>query len=270
MKNFLTMEIYGESLIDESRAEKMILALSQFGDHWFMPERYDVKEPVAEVFDLAAVQAAVKWLAQPGGGFKFLRTKPFRVEGYIRDRRYRPIWTVDEGGKRIPVVRKFPEPHFKTQWVVWMAKEVIKIIGVEATVDFFKAMFTAAQAEYGFLTTESDHKSKNFVTVMTETGSISKFVGTEPDHGIPGLYWCNIFGKKYVRWMGNQILKAPADTMLLDNGAVMVRFSESPEGCETPEALQGQDRTMELIGREKFFDIKNPSSQQMTSIFGIQ
>jgi hypothetical protein len=129
--------------------------------------------------------------------------------------------------------------------------------GVGFLKEFVLATFDAAEGDYAFLTTEADYMRKNFLVTEDDQGSTEEFVGDDPEKGLPGLYWMNLFGPLYVQWFGaDRFKRAPATTVEeYPDGTVFLQFGESAESCESAEVLQRQLETREVLGDSAFFDI---------------
>ena len=114
-------------------------------------------------------------------------------------------------------------------------------------------------SEYGFLTTEEDHRKKNSHVVQDGASTLEEYVGTNPAEGVPGLYWMNLFGPTYTGWLGRERLRlAPGTHESLPDGSEFIRFGEAPEMCPSPEILRQQRAVRVALGEEKFFDIEHP------------
>lgn len=270
MNTFLSMELFSDRAQGQKAALEQIQALADFEGGLFQPVKCDVGEPLREKFDPNDLKEPVRWLDQPSGRFSFKRLKPFRVEGYISDRRYPKMWTQNyEGGPRVLVVPKFPEPRFTTHWVVWLDEKLLESKGPDLLKKFLIEMFMVSKSEYGFLTAEEDYKSKNFLVLDNGKTVTSKFVGTDPEWGIPGLYWCNVFGSVYTEWLNPKLANIPAKRESLSNGSTLVQFGESPATCKTSEIINLQQRAMNILGRNKFFDLRYPERKVETPFHPI-
>jgi hypothetical protein len=141
MTNRLQMQLFSFDEVTPERAREQIQALSDFGDGIFRPEKCDTAEPVREIFNSADIAEPVRWLSQAGAWFQFKKTKHVRIEGWIRNEHFAPMWTREsKGGPLIPVTPKFPEPKFLTSWTVWFDAKVAKDPGAETLSEFFVQM----------------------------------------------------------------------------------------------------------------------------------
>jgi len=265
MKKSLVMKLFSEPALEPGAAREQIQAISDFEGGLFRPERCDLGEPIREKFDPKNLSEPVRWLTAPGGGFAFRRTKPFRVHGFIENRRRMQLWAREhKGAPTVPVVPKFPEPRFLSRWVVWLDWRLAKAKGPDFLEKFLVDMFLVSRAEYGLLTTEEDQEAKNYVVVDNGRSVSSQLVGVDPEHGIPGLYWCNALGSVLTEWLGAPLANVPGTVVSLKNGCTVLRFGDSPEESRTPHVLSVQQQAIDLLGREKFFDIREPKRKVMS------
>lgn len=256
MAKRLKMELYSECELTPATARDQVQALSDFEGGVFRPSLCDTSEPVRERFNPYDLAEPVRWLSQAGADFKFKRLRPLRIEGYIRNRRRPQMWTRDvKDGPLVPLVPKFPEPHFLSSWTVWFDFVAVKSPGAEVLRRFLLDMFEVSRSEYGYLTDEVDQKAKNFSIVVGEGITTTRFVGTDPEFGIPGLYWINVFGRKCTRWLGRGLAAIPADVKTFGENSTLIQYSDSPDDCLSENVVERQKNTIGLLGESKFFDI---------------
>jgi hypothetical protein len=260
MNKLLKMQLYSKDGITAEGARKQIEALSAFENGLFRPQKCDTAEPIRERFDPSDISEPVRWLMQPGADFQFKSSMPYKSEGFISNRRYPPMWTKEKpGGALIPIEPKYPEPYFLSSWTMWIDSAVLRKLGADLLIRFAVEMFLSSRSEYGFLASENDQKAKNFLVTNLPSGATSsKFVGTDPERGIPGLYWLNLFGPKYAKWLGPQIKDIPSVVVPIKGGGVSLMFGTCPQESEMAEALMQQKKAIAALGPEKFFDIRDP------------
>jgi hypothetical protein len=260
MSKTLKMQLYSQGQITADSARRQIEALSSFENGVFRPQKCDTSEPLKELFHPSDISEPIRWLVQPGADFKFKSSKPFKTEGFISNRHFPPMWTKEKPkGDLLPVKPKHREPHFLTSWTMWIDSAALRKLGVDLLTRFAVSMFTNSQAEYGFLTSENDHEAKNFLVKELPSGATSsRFVGTDPELGVPGLYWLNLFGPKYAAWLGPQLEKVPGVAKPIEGGGISLIFATSPEEAEMEEVLMHEREAIALLGPEKFFDVRHP------------
>ncbi|MBS1813672.1 MAG: hypothetical protein JSS87_02230 [Acidobacteria bacterium] len=260
MSQTLKLQLFSAREITADNARRQIEALSNFENGVFRPQKCDTSEPLKEPFDPKDISEPIRWLLQPGADFKFKSSKPFRTEGYISNRHYPPMWTKEKSnGLLVPIIPAHPEPFFSISWTMWIDLSALRKLGVDLLARFATEMFVNAKAEYGFLTSESDHRAKNLLIKQLPSGATSsKFVGTDPEWGVPGLYWLNLFGPRYAPWLGIEVETVPGVLEKLKGGGISLRFGASPEEAESADVLANEKKAIQIIGSEKFFDLGHP------------
>jgi len=236
-----------------------------------MPERCDVYEPLREKFDPEHIEEPIRWLTTRGGDFKFRRTRPVGIFGYLENRLFSPTWI--RHGKKGPweeLKPKVPEPIFCTHWVVWINRTAALKLGVDFLEDFLLTIYHASESDYGFLTAEEDHKDKNYLRYDADDPIGGKFVGDDPEEGIPGLYWMNLFGPLYVNWFGKERFEGlpSTATKFLPDGSVFIQFGNSPDAWSSGEVVAQQRKAIAILGQQAFFDISRASRKLETPFSG--
>jgi hypothetical protein len=259
-KQYIEMKLFSRRPLDADFAKAQLRFLATFSEGVFAPEKCDVYEPLKQKFDPADLEVPVRWLTQPGGECKFKRTRPVSIEGYIANLRFAPLQVrPTEKSEWHEFVPSVPEPVFCTRWTLWIDLAAVRKKGLDILKRFLVEAFRVAEADYAFLTTEADYKGKNFSVSRDSQGTLEEFVGDDPEKGIPGLYWMNLFGPLYVDWFGGERLKAlPATVESQPGGAVFIQFGATPEEAEGIDARQSQRAAIAALGNDAFFDISCP------------
>ena len=250
-------------------AREQIRVLSEFQDGIFRPDMCDVYEPIREVFNPQEIDEPVRWLSRPGGWFQFKKRKPIRVEGFIRNHRFQQTWISESrGAPLVEVAPKISEPKFLTSWSVRIDRKAVEKCGVGVLKRFLCEMFVASKSEYGYMTTETDYKSKHFSAVRTESPVTNgeyivteRYIGCDPADGVPGLYWINIFGAQYSKWIQLGMHSIPATVEKVGEGVTLVQYGLSPDECESVEVRERQRTTISVLGQSKFFNIESPNRE---------
>lgn len=245
-------------------AEKLISSLVQYRSGLFTPERCDTHEPIQERLASDDISEPIRWLSTVGGRVFFKKTSPFKYEGFLKNRRGEPIW-VEKSGVRA-VDPKSADPIFLTEWCIWMDRAFERQRPLSELVDFTETLFEVSQGDYGFLALEDDYESKNLLRTQRST----MFVGTDPERGIPGIYWVNLFGPSYVKWLREERLVSIPSIQLrhLDNGGILFRAYENPSDYSNEIGVQCVIETKKRLGSDRFFDIKEPNRSCLVPDFG--
>jgi len=264
----LKMEVFSKRSLTAENSLDQLRLLSDFENGLFRPTKCDTSEPVREKFDPNDLTEPVRWLSQPGAYFQFKQSKPFHIEGFIHNCKRAQLWTREKKrGPLVPIVPKFPEPRFVGHWVVWMDLRLLESVGPDTLKRFFKEACSVSQSEYGYLASEEDQKLKNFLVRKEEEVTTTRFIGNDPEFGIPGLYWVNMFGRDYVKWFDDAKQRIPASVEDLPKGGMLIQFGQTPLAWQSEAVVKQQQETMSVLGTDKFFDIKNPDAILATPSF---
>jgi hypothetical protein len=210
------------------------------------PEKCGEVDPIRTPFDPADISKPVEWLAQPFGEFFYQKGRPIQVSGQM--------WNRDLGPDS-----RFPSPLFTNYWTGQFDGRWTKRVGIETLKQFVSEMFRVTASDFVFLTSEVDLQAKNTAP------PIVSYKGLNPETGVPGLYWINLFSEAYGKWLGlEQLPKELAARETLSNGGILLKFCESPDDCRSLEVLQRQRAAVEWLGPEKFFDIRFPDRKAVT------
>ena len=226
----------------------------------YCPEKCDIYEPLKVKFDASNLSEPMRWLSQPAAQFLFKRGRPVPMEGNLRNRRFAEI-RVSNGRKGESTVRppRVPEPIFLSVWTVWIGTAAVQKFGLDSLRAFMTGAFDVAQADYAFLASEADYRRKNFSVTREGNSTVEQFVGDEPQRGLPGLYWMNLFGPAYTEWFGRPTLKSLDATRVEDRGprGFILEFGASPLDA-SPQVDGLQSAGISRLGADAFFDIGAP------------
>jgi hypothetical protein len=116
-------------------------------------------------------------------------------------------------------------------------------------------LFESFDFDYGFACLNAEYYNSNIYTnIQIDERTIQpvQVVGMEWPDCIPGLYWCNYFGKAYFeQGFGRRIADLP-NTTKLANGIRLMR-SDSALDWESPEDRERTQSLMDTLGRDWFF-----------------
>ncbi len=240
MKNKLEMVLLSRKYLTESVARQQITALSDSCGGLMRPDKCSEFDPIRTPFDPADISEPVKWLVQPFGEFFYQKGRPIHLSGQM--------WNLDRGPDS-----RFPSPLFVNYWTGQFDGRWAGKVGLDTIEEFVLQMFRLTASDFGLLTTEIDLKAKNTAP------PIVSFMGLDPEQGVPGLYWINLFSDEYARWLGlRQLPKALAAQDKLGGGGIRLKFCKSPDECRSLEVLQRQRSAIDWLGAQKFFDNRFP------------
>ena len=103
---------------------------------------------------------------------------------------------------------------------------------------------------------------------MLTTPQVSRAIGIDVSRHLPGLYWLNFFGQPYRDLLGRErLLAAPGcRTAEIDDG-VLLELHEEPRAWHTDEYRQVQERVLDHLGRQHFFDRRHPDRETVAPDF---
>jgi len=85
------------------------------------------------------------------------------------------------------------------------------------------------------------------------------YLGPRYDRHLPGLFWANFYGPRYVDLIGRErLLTAPAPVVEEVGKGVLIRLGDDPRAWRTPEYEEVHARVLDHLGREYFFDPADP------------
>ena len=240
MKDELAFRLFSRRPLTPPTVRDQIIALSNFGDGLFLPDKCSSFEPIRTPFEPTDIREPISWLSKPGGIFMYRKGRPAHFAG--------EIWNLS----RSPDAR-FPAGPFTNYWTGDFDGKWANRVGIERVENFVSEMFCVTGSDFSLLTTEVDLKAKN-----RPTNSYS-YAGMDLATGVPGLYWINLFSDQYAEWLGlGELPRELAVLKKLARGGISLKFCECPEDCRSLEVLQKQRAAIEWLGPEKFFDIRLP------------
>ena len=253
--------LFSRRKLDRSAAAETLTFLVEYGRGIFRPHECGVYEPF-ELFELSAFERYVGWLVNPGGEFGFRRsTQPFSEEGHISNLSFPEILVGVETSPELKPLPSIPPPVFCRRWNMQLGTEIIGLRGPVFMKELLCDACRVAHADYGFVAADEDYRAKHFHSVRQSNSEIQQYIGDDPEHGIPGLYWINFFGPMYVEYFGRERLATlanHAETFFSPDGAMCLRFGGRPEESLEPRALDQQQVAIRILGETAFFDIRQP------------
>jgi hypothetical protein len=260
MKDPLVLRLYSDRRLTSDVARQQINALSEFENGALRPDKCDTHEPVRVPFNAADIDEPVRWLSQAGAAFMFRKGKPVRISGEISNESRRDLWTTDEAGNRVPWPVRTPEPLFTCRWKIYFDRSWSNKVGLATLKAFGIEMFQMSNSEYGFLTSDEDCLGKNYLVTREGLTVSREYVGLDPEIGVPGLYWLNMFGPRMAAWLGaGKLAVAEGTVERIAPDGVLLQFGESPDASRSPDVVARQQATIAILGEQKFFDINQPT-----------
>lgn len=140
------------------------------------------------------------------------------------------------------------------------------VVGVEegsdeagTFIEYAFELFKLFEPAYGQLYCKADYREKNLVQ-----GSVAaNAVGNDVRKHLPGIYWANFFGPRYVDFFGeDRLLSAPAHKVeWLGEAGILLLVSESPFEYDDPQVKATEQAVVEHLGPEAFFFKSDPEDK---------
>jgi hypothetical protein len=239
-------------------AQKLLKFMAEYDQGFYNPEDPKLFNSSEKSSNKSYPEPPLRRLSQVGSLVEFKKTKPFRYFGWVKNRRFSEIWEEDEITPYMPNAK---DPLFTTEWVFWFRPKWLKSKSVNEVIRFFEDLFLVSEGDFGFLTMNEDHKNKNFLFRDLGGGKTSEeFVGHNLEVCLPGIYWANVFGKLYVDWFGEEKFKTLPCFYKeqLKDGSYFVQVAEDLNYYKTPEGERAVQEVLDHLGRDAFFDIRDP------------
>lgn len=224
-----------------ARALALLEAL-QHSDDFFVPERYDDREPERRPADLSNKAPLCElWMAEVG-----------RL--YLRRRHPYPAWlNFKIWPPSVPrfneVLGGFDERYFRDPAYVGRFIDGIKNLVCCGSFDHICACH------------ESEWHDKTYLARPTKlpSGRIASSGGMWLEEQLPGVFWLNVFGPIYIEFFGNAKFQSlPTDSIHnLPDGSILFLRGPSPFGAETPALKSISEKVIDHLGRTAFFEKSN-------------
>jgi hypothetical protein len=257
----LYIRVFSRNALDPNVAGTQLGFLFDFADHIFLPDECGPYAPF-KPFDADAFARYVTWFAAPGGEFGFRCSRaPFVAEGYLANLDFPEMFVTVEGSPEPQLLPGRSSPSFRVRWSIQVEWRNVPASATSLIESFFLQSCRITQADFAFVALNSDYKAKHFTAVRNRESRIEQYLGDDPRHGIPGLYWMNIFGPLYADWFGTDRIAAAsqfAETTYLPDGSVYLRFGDRAEASETAGIRERQRRAIQALADDAFFDIERP------------
>jgi len=120
-------------------------------------------------------------------------------------------------------------------------------------------LFTLFEPVNGRIYCKADYLRKNLVP-----GPVAKnVVGNDLRRHLPGIYWANFFGPRYVEFFGeDRMMSAPAhEVRWLGDAGILLLVSESPFDYDDPDVKATEQAVVEHLGPEAFFFKSDPDDK---------
>lgn len=231
------------------RAKNFFDVLLRFGGI-YVPEKYSEYEPIRDEFDPSDLEKPIKILSSPS----------YPKRGSILLKRDHPIkWLMGIDWDT------FSQTFHKNYFFI-DEKYFSNENNISSFLNFAKEIYVRFNAVYASSGLEVEYEDKNIVQRKEQIGNtiaeVRRFYGNDITKNIPGVYWANFFGKKYVEFFGEKLYNAPGFRKeLIDNGGILILTSKSPLEYPEEQMVNCQNNLRKVLGEEAFLDIKYPNRE---------
>jgi len=117
---------------------------------------------------------------------------------------------------------------------------------------------------YGNAYIYEERDSKN----MNREGSVMA-IGVDISRYLPGLYWLNFFGDKYVNLIGkSKLVEAPAERVEVFDSGILIETHKDPK--RWAQESQKNNSLLEYIGKKYFFDKAGLNRETIAPDFNLK
>jgi hypothetical protein len=142
-----------------------------------------------------------------------------------------------------------------------------KQLGNKSTAERMLVVFsnwaTIVSADFGRLSLEAEWVAKNVKQqYLMPDGGINPWMvfATNLVKGMPGIYWSTYLSEVFCDWLGREkVAGTPWPYVQRLEGGYLLRRSDDPERWALEAGLD--DRVLDYLGRDKFFDINDPKRE---------
>lgn len=118
-------------------------------------------------------------------------------------------------------------------------------------------LFVALDMDYGFMCLDEEYEAKNIIkNVRHEDGSLEPrhVIGMSWPYCLPGLYWINYFGERYLEKGFAAGIKATHSSLASEiDGGIRLQLSDDPRFFQSASAATIGSEIRKALGEEWFF-----------------
>lgn len=228
------------------KANKFFDLLIEFGDV-YLPQKYSEYEPIKHQFNVSDLTHPVDILSAP--------SRP--EKGNILLKRDKPVdWLMEIHWNTF-------SPKLHRNYMVIEDGYFGKNENINRFLEFAREIFAEFELVYGSIGLEKEYDDKNVLQIEEQMGEfvaqVTRFCGSDISKRLPGIYWANFFGKRYVDCFGEKLETAAVfKKELLPNDGILILTSGSPLDYPKTSVVELQDNLKKHLGKKYFFDKGNP------------
>lgn len=115
------------------------------------------------------------------------------------------------------------------------------------------AAFCQMDPVWGSATSPDEYSAK----VMYNEGGHVRADGRDFGRALPGLFWLNFFGQRYVDFVGEEWIASTPSASRLATGYMIAR-GDSPDAWDSPETRQLEKQILDHLGHDLFYSKEHP------------
>ena len=129
----------------------------------------------------------------------------------------------------------------------------------ETFCDYVFGLFGIFNPVYGRLCHQKEYQGKNLIPSAVGSNA----VGINLRKHLPGIYWANFFGPRYIEFFGeDRLMSAPAhEVRWLGDAGILLLVSESPFDYGKPDVKEAEQAVVEHLGPDAFFFKSDPDDK---------
>lgn len=210
---------------------------------FLLPERFDRREPERFIFNPDDLTKFIENWTSDVIGLITKRKKPYLAWMDIS------IW-YREAKLFNRIMSGFDKRYFKKE------SNIARLLSCA------RRLYNWGSVSHGYISHSKDWDTKHCFDVITEDayGKPTATGGVHLKEGLPGIYWANFFGPVYVELFGKEkFLTVPAyHKEELPDGGFFLLTSASPFDYGKPEVHELEEKIIDHLGREAFFEKAYP------------
>jgi hypothetical protein len=155
--------------------------------------------------------------------------------------------------------------HFKNSVTIQIRKRNIENL---QAADWAQKAFSYCCNEWNLLYANGNFSQEFEAKNMDFTGGGVRAIGVDYSRYLPGIYWLNYFGKRYVDFIGKEkLLTTPAYKVEKIGYGILVQLHEDGSKWDSKEYRKVENNILNYIGRQYFFNLNNPDKKTLAPNF---
>lgn len=238
-KVYLGLSLHTDKQYDnKSFYNQFLEQLRELHEGIFFPERFGYGEPARYKLKDYGISGIVKKWSEGNCGI------------YLETLGKKKITYDISPSRKAHYPRKYPDRlriHFSKYFIENAHEKIL---------DLVKLLHNLFDSYYISVADFEDLDKKHYFKFKIKWGVASQYEGRDPEEKIPGIYWLNVVGPKYVMKIGKSKFDKIPDKYKeeLDDGGFIVKPYNSPQDYNTAEGTKAEEEIKQCFGKEIIFD----------------